>query len=89
MRQESQSRRISVSLRLINDRVLRAKFAEYRSEIHDVEMVSRTLTNVYYDLQAPFLNKHSTLLTKMRSGRSSSGTWCTTGELRTAITLGV
>ena len=51
----------SGSLRLINDRVLRAKVAEYRSEIHDVEMVSRTMTNVYYDLQAPFLNKHFVL----------------------------
>jgi len=51
----------SGSLRLINDRALRAKFAEYRSEIHDVEMVSRTMTNVYYDLQAPFLNKHFVL----------------------------
>jgi len=48
----------SGSLRLINDRALRAKFAEYRSEVHDTEQVSQTMTNVYYDLQAPFLNKY-------------------------------
>ncbi len=51
----------SGSLRLINDRALRAKFAEYRTEIHDVEMVSETMTNVYYDLQVPFLNKYFVL----------------------------
>ena len=51
----------SGSLRLINDKALRAKFAEYRSEIDDAESISGTMTDVYYDLQAPFLNKHFVL----------------------------
>ena len=48
----------SGSLRLIKDRALRGKFAEYRNEIHDVEGAGRTVMNVYYDVQVPFLNKY-------------------------------
>ncbi len=51
----------SGNLRLIKDKALRAKLAEYRNVIGDVEMVSQTLWNVYYDLQLPFLNKNFVL----------------------------
>jgi len=51
----------SGSLRLINAKALRAKFAEYRNEISAVEKVNQALWNVYYDLQVPFLNKYFVL----------------------------
>ncbi len=51
----------SGSLRLIKDKALRAKFAEYRNGVGRVKKVNQTLWNVYYDLQAPFLNKYFVL----------------------------
>jgi hypothetical protein len=47
----------SGSLRLVKDKALRAKFAEYRNAIGNVQNVNRALWSVYYELQVPFLNK--------------------------------
>jgi hypothetical protein len=47
----------SGSLRLVKDKALRAKFAEYRSAVGDLQKVNQALWSVYYELQVPFLNK--------------------------------
>ena len=51
----------SGSLRLVKDKALRAKFAEYRNAIDHVQKVNQTLWSFYYELQLPFLNKYFVL----------------------------
>jgi hypothetical protein len=48
----------SGSFRLVGDRALRGKLAEYRNAIASLGLATRTLWDVYYEVQAPFLNRH-------------------------------
>ena len=51
----------SGSLRLVKDRALRAMLAQYGNEVEEVDQINQVMWNVYYDLQAPFLNRHFVL----------------------------
>jgi hypothetical protein len=51
----------SGSLRLVKGKALRAMLAKYRNEVAEVGQVHQVMWNVYYDLQAPFLNKYFVL----------------------------